>query len=86
MLKQALKMLADTMSGPPAAVERNPASFNGACFMCGWESTETIEGAVTKHDKCPRCGANLDQPMALNTAPSEEFLPNPKEIASKEKA
>lgn len=79
MLKKALKMLADIMPRP-APAEPNPDSFNHACWMCGWNTEEIIEGAEQHDKKCPRCGANLDQPFAINTAPDELMLPNPKQI------
>lgn len=79
MLKKALKMLADTMAGPPVR-ERNPQSFEHSCWMCGWDSEDIIEGAEEHPKKCPRCGTDLGQPFAINTAPDELMLPNPKQF------
>jgi len=81
MLKKALNILSDVMAGPPAPVEKNPDSFNHACWMCGWDTEDIIEGSQQGARKCPRCGANLDQPFAINTAPDELMLPNPKQFA-----
>lgn len=72
-----LNKKAQVLTGPPAPTEPNSAGFNRACPICGWESEETIEGCSTKFAKCPKCGADFDQPFIINTQPGELELLTP---------
>jgi len=75
-----MKKKSQVLTGPAAPTERNPASFNRNCPVCGWESDETIEGSSAKFAKCPKCGTNFDQPLMVSAPPAEMQLLNPQVI------
>ncbi len=70
-VRKTMKKESQVLTGPAAPTERNPASFNRSCPICGWESGEAIEGCSAKFAKCPKCGGEMDQPFIVNTAPAD---------------
>jgi hypothetical protein len=69
---------AQVLTGPAAPTEPNTSKFNRGCPICGWESEETVEASSTKFAKCPKCGADFDQPFMINTQPAELELLTPR--------
>ena len=73
-IEETMNKSAQVLTGPPAAVNKNPASESRGCFMCGWTSDFSDMAADKETDRCPKCGALLKKnDFAINPAIGDMF-------------